>query len=45
VVKLLPLQTVPVIIPLLALVDIFQVKDFGRYLMARAANMKLRQAW
>lgn len=41
VVKLLPLQIVPVTSPLLAPVDIFQVKDFGRYLMVRAANMKL----
>ena len=39
--KLLPLKTVPVTSPLLQPVDIFQVKDFGRYLMVRAANMKL----
>jgi hypothetical protein len=39
--KLAPLNAVPVTSPLLAPVDIFQVKDFGRYLMVRAANMKL----
>ncbi|QTA89398.1 DUF3343 domain-containing protein [Desulfonema magnum] len=36
-----PLETVPVNSPLLQPVDIFQVKDFGQYLMVRAANMKL----
>jgi len=36
-----PLDTIPVTGPLLAPVDIFQVKDFGAYLMVRAANMKL----
>ena len=36
-----PLQTVPVTNPLLTPVDLFQTKDFGRYLMVRAANMKL----
>ena len=36
-----PLQAVPVRDPLLQPVDLFQVKDFGRYLMVRAANMKL----
>ena len=36
-----PLQVVPVSSPLLQPVDLFQVKDFGRYLMVRAANMKL----
>lgn len=36
-----PLQMVPVNGPLLQPVDLFQVKDFGRYLMIRAANMKL----
>lgn len=36
-----PLEAVPVSGPLLKPVDIFQVKDFGRYLMVRAANMKL----
>ncbi len=39
--ELPPLNTVPVTSPLLQPVDIFQVKDFGRYLMVRAANMKL----
>lgn len=36
-----PLQVVPVDSPLLQPVDLFQVKDFGQYLMVRAANMKL----
>ena len=36
-----PLQVVPVNSPLLKPVDLFQTKDFGRYLMVRAANMKL----
>lgn len=36
-----PLETVPVTGPLLEPVNIFQVKDFGRHLMVRAANMKL----
>jgi len=36
-----PLQVVPVTSPLLQPVDIFQIKDFGVYLMVRAANMKL----
>jgi hypothetical protein len=36
-----PLDTIPVTGPLLAPVDIFQIKDFGAYLMVRAANMKL----
>ena len=36
-----PLETVPVSSPLLQPVNIFQNKDFGRYLMIRAANMKL----
>ena len=35
------LQVVPVTSPLLQPVDLFQTKDFGRYLMVRAANMKL----
>jgi hypothetical protein len=39
--ELPPLNTVPVTSPLLQPVDIFHVKDFGRYLMVRAANMKL----
>ena len=36
-----PLETVPVSSPLLQPVDLFQNKDFGKYLMIRAANMKL----
>ena len=36
-----PLQVVPVKSPLLQPVDLFQIKDFGGYLMVRAANMKL----
>jgi len=36
-----PLTVVPVTSPLLRPVEIFQVKDFGRHLMVRAANMKL----
>ncbi len=36
-----PLRMVPVTGPLLQPVDIFHVKDFGEYLMVRAANMKL----
>jgi len=39
--KLPPLRIVPVTSPLLQPVDIFHVKDFGEYLMVRAANMKL----
>jgi len=39
--RLPPLRTVPVTGPLLQPVDIFQIKDYGRYLMVRAANMKL----
>jgi hypothetical protein len=38
---LLPIETVPVVSPLLQPVDLFQSKDFGDYLMVRAANMKL----
>jgi len=36
-----PLQAVPVTGPLLKPVDLFHVKDFGRHVMVRAANMKL----
>ncbi len=36
-----PLEAVPVTGPLLQPVDLFQVVDFGDYLMVRAANMKL----
>jgi hypothetical protein len=39
--RLSPLQAVPITGPLLKPVDLFQIKDFGRYLMVRAANMKL----
>ncbi|MEW6658310.1 MAG: DUF3343 domain-containing protein [Thermodesulfobacteriota bacterium] len=39
--RLSPLQAVPRSGPLLKPVDLFQVKNFGRYLMVRAANMKL----
>jgi len=37
----LPKEVVPVTSPLLKPVDLFKVKEFGRYLMVRAANMKL----
>lgn len=36
-----PIHVVPVTAPLLAPVDLFHVKDFGQYLMVRAANMKI----
>jgi len=36
-----PREIVPVSGPLLRPVDLFQIKDFGQYLMVRAANMKL----
>ncbi|MBW1798425.1 MAG: DUF3343 domain-containing protein [Deltaproteobacteria bacterium] len=36
-----PLKMVPVSSPLLQPVDLFHNKDFGKYLMIRAANMKL----
>jgi putative Se/S carrier protein len=36
-----PLQVVPVTAPLLAPVNLFQTRDYGDYLMVRAANMKL----
>jgi len=36
-----PLQAVPVTGPLLQPVDLFKTKDFGKYLMVQAANMKL----
>ena len=39
-----PLQAVPVSGPLLTPVDLFQIKDFGDYLMVRAANMKVTVA-
>jgi hypothetical protein len=37
----LPRDVVPVTSPLLKPVDLFKVKGLGRYLMVRAANMKL----
>ncbi len=37
----IPIKTVPVTSSLLQPVDLFHYKDFGRYLMIRAANMKL----
>jgi hypothetical protein len=40
-VGLKPLSVVPVSSPLLHPVELCHVKDFGRYLMIRAANMKL----
>ena len=39
--KLVPLKVVPVTGLLLEPVNIFQLKGYGRYLMVRAANMKL----
>jgi len=36
-----PLETIPVTGPLLKPVDIYQIKDFGKFLMCRAANMKI----
>src|SRR6056297_2463224 len=39
--ELPPLEVVPVTHPLLKPVDLFHTKDFGDYLMVRAANMKL----
>lgn len=39
--QLKPLEVVPVRGPLMKPLDLFLVKDFGRYLMVRAANMKL----
>lgn len=38
---IVPLSVVPVTAPLLAPVDLFHTKDFGDYLMVRAANMKI----
>lgn len=40
-VGLTPIDSVPVTGTLLIPVDLYHVKDFGRYLMVRAANMKL----
>ena len=39
--KLQPIEAVPVDNPLLKPVDLFKTTDYGRYLMVRAANMKL----
>jgi len=39
-----PISVVPVSSPLLKPVDLFVLKDFGEYLMARAANMKITLA-
>lgn len=39
--NILPLRMVPVSGPLLAPVSIFFTKDFGRFIMVRAANMKI----
>ncbi len=36
-----PLQVIPVSSPLLEPVNLFQTKDFGKYFMVQAANMKL----
>jgi hypothetical protein len=44
----LPKEVVPVTSPLLKPVDLFKVKELDRYLMVRAANMKLtvdKQTW
>jgi hypothetical protein len=38
---IVPLQAVPVSSPLLEPVDIFFTTDYGRFLMVRAANMKI----
>jgi hypothetical protein len=40
-VSIVPLSVAPVTAPLLAPVDLFHTKDFGDYLMVRAANMKI----
>lgn len=36
-----PLNVVPLSSPLLKPVDLYQIKDYGEYLMVRAANMKI----
>ena len=36
-----PLEAAPLSGPLLKPVDLYQIKDFGRHLMVRAANMKI----
>jgi len=40
-VRVKPIQVVPVSNTLLKPVDLFHIKDFGNYIMIRAANMKL----
>jgi len=40
-VRIKPLQVVPVDSPLLEPVNLLQEKDYGRFLMVRAANMKI----
>ncbi|MBN2402106.1 MAG: DUF3343 domain-containing protein [Spirochaetes bacterium] len=39
--KIKPLSIVPVTAPLLEPVDLFHTRDYGDYLMVRAANMKI----
>jgi hypothetical protein len=39
--RVAPLKIVPVTAPLLKPVSLFQSKDYGEYLMVRAANMKI----
>lgn len=39
--RIKPIQIIAVNSPLLQPVDLFNIKDFGQYLMVRAANMKL----
>jgi len=43
-VRIEPLSVVPVTAPLLEPVDLFHSKDFGDFLMVRAANMKITVA-
>ncbi len=43
--RIKPLQILPLNDPLLEPVEIFNVKDFGDYLMVRAANMKITVRW
>ena len=39
--RIAPLEAVPVDDPLLKPIDLFRTRDYGQYLMIRAANMKL----
>lgn len=39
--KVPPIEMVPVDSPLLKPIDLFKTKDYGNYIMVRAANMKL----